>query len=629
MLQAIRDKVTGWIAYGIIFLISVPFALWGVNSYLGGGEVQPAATVNGEDISLRDLDQAYANYRQRLSQLFGGTIPESYASESMMREQVLGQLIEEIALRQYTQEQHYRIGDDELNRIIRNMNVFQRDEQFDTEIYQSQLRSLGYSPLGFEEELRRNNAMEQLQSGILATAFETPLLEKQFTSLNNQTRKIRSLTYSVDTASIQPGADEIEQLYLSQTDRYRTPEEVRIDFIELSLDSIKQNIEVDEGDVYARYQESKASYTSPEIRDTSHILITVRGDEEYDPALARITTIRERIVAGENFDDLARELSEDPGSASDGGSLGEVERGVMVQPFEAALYSMEVGQLSQPVKTSFGWHLIKLNSISGGETQSFETVKSTLEEGIRAELAEGQIYDLVENVANLVYEQSDSLQPAAEQFDLTIQTSDWFDRGSGSGIALEQKVRQIAFSADVLQQGLNSEAIELDNDRVVFIRLNQLKPAAVRPLDQVQELIKSEIITTKAREQSLKSGMAALAELKTGKTLDDLALEWSASISDHGFVERDQTGIDNAILGRSFSMSKPEQGPVFEGLSVASGNYAIIELSAVLSNDGNADRKALDGLVKTRGGAEYQAALKLLTNRAEVVRIPLQDLQDL
>jgi peptidyl-prolyl cis-trans isomerase D len=289
MLQAIRDKVTGWIAYGIIFLISVPFALWGVNSYLGGGEAQPAATVNDEDISLRDLDQAYANYRQRLSQLFGGTIPESYASESMMREQVLGQLIEEIALRHYTQEQHYRIGDDELNRIIRNMNVFQRDEQFDTEIYQSQLRSLGYSPLGFEEELRRNNAMEQLQSGILATAFETPLLEKQFTSLNNQTRKIRSLTYSVDTASIQPGADEIEQLYLSQTDRYRTPEEVRIDFIELSLDSIKQNIEVDEGDVYARYQESKASYTSPEIRDTSHILITVRGDEEYDPALARIT----------------------------------------------------------------------------------------------------------------------------------------------------------------------------------------------------------------------------------------------------------------------------------------------------------------------------------------------------
>ena len=626
MLQAIREKVTGWIAYGIIFLISVPFALWGVNSYLGGGEVQPAATVNGEEVSLRDLDQAYANYRQRLSQLFGGSIPESFASESMLREQVLGQLIEEIALRQYTQEQYYRIGDEELNRIIRNMDVFQRDGQFDTEIYQSQLRSLGYSPLGFEEELRRTNAMQQLQSGIIATAFEVPLLEKQFTSLSNQTRKIRSLTYRVDTAAIQPGADEIERLYLSQTDRYRSPEEVRIDFIELSLDSIKQSIKIEESDVYARYQESRASYTSTEIRDASHILITVTDDEDANPAQDRIITIRERIVAGESFADLAREFSEDPGSASDGGSLGEVERGMMVQPFEAALFSMEVGQLSQPVKTSFGWHLIKLNSVSGGETQSFDTVKSALEDEMRTELAEVQIYDLVENVANLVYEQSDSLQPAAEQLGLTIQTSDWFDRVSGNGIALESKVRQMAFSAEVLQQGLNSEAIELDNNRVVFIRLNQLKPAAVRPLDQVQELIRSEIITAQAREQSLTAGMAALADLKAGKTLDDLAPEWSASISDYGFVERNQSGIDNAILRRSFSMSKPEQGPVFEGLSVANGDYTIIELSAVLSNDGNADRKALDELVKAQGSAEYQSALKLLTNRADVVRAPLEEL---
>jgi peptidyl-prolyl cis-trans isomerase D len=626
MLQAIRDKMTGWIAYGIIFLISVPFALWGVNSYLGGGEAQPAATVNGEEISSRDLDRAYGNYRQRLAQLFGGSIPESFANESVLREQVLGQLIEEVALRQYIQNQHYRIGDEELNRIIRAMNVFQSDGQFDTEIYQAQLRSLGYSPFGFEEELRRNGAIEQLQGGILATAFATPVLEHQFTSLKNQSRKIRSLTYRVDQTAIQPGADEIEQHYLSQTDRYRTPEAVRIDFIELSLDGIKQGIEVSEDDVYARYLENKATYTSDEIRDTSHILITVAADDDADPARVRITEIRERIVNGESFADVARELSEDPGSANDGGSLGEVERGVMVPTFEAALFSMEVDQLSQPVKTPFGWHLIKLHSIIGGETQSFETVKSRLEDEIRTELAENQIYDLVENVANLAYEQSDSLLAAAEQLDLTVQTSDWFDRVSGDGIALEPKVRQVAFSAEVLQQELNSEAIELDNERVVFIRLNQLRPAAVKPLDQVRELIKSELVTIRAREQSLKSGMAALADLKVGKTFDDLALEWSASISDFGFVERNQSGIDAALLKRSFSMSKPEQGPVFEGLSVAGGNYTIIELSAVLSNDGNTDRKALDELTQARAGAEYQAALKMLADRADVVRTPLQDL---
>ena len=626
MLQAIRDKVTGWIAYGIIFLISVPFALWGVNSYLGGGEAQPAASVNGEEISLRDLDQAYANYRQRLSQLFGGSIPESFGSESMLREQVLGQLIEETALRQYTENQHYRIGDMELNRIIRGMDVFQSDGQFDSEIYQAQLRSLGYSPLGFEEELRRNGSVEQLQGGIIATAFATPVLEKQFTSLKNQTRKIRSLSYRVDRSTIQPDADAIEQHYLANTNQYRTPEAVKIDFIELSMEGIKQGIEVSEEDVYARYQENKAAYTSDEIRDASHILITVTGDGEADSALARITAIRERIVNGESFTDLARELSEDPGSTNDGGSLGEVERGVMVPTFEAALFSMDVDQLSQPVKTPFGWHLIKLHSINGGETQSFETVKSLLEDEIRTELAEGQIYNLVENVANLAYEQSDSLSAAAEQLDLEVQTSDWFDRLSGSGIAVELKVRQMAFSAEVLQQGLNSEAIELGSERVVFIRLNQLRPAAVKPLDQVQDSIKSELVTISAREQSLKSGLAALEDLKTGKTLDDLAVEWSTSISDHGFVERNQSDIDGAILRRSFSMSKPEQGAVFEGLSVTDGSYAIIELSAILSNDGNADRKALDQLIQTRAGAEYQAAMKLLANRADVVRAPLQDL---
>jgi peptidyl-prolyl cis-trans isomerase D len=626
MLQAIRDKVTGWIAYGIIFLISVPFALWGVNSYLGGGEAPPAATVNGEEITQSDLDRAYANYRQRLAQLFGGSIPETFGSESMLREQVLGQLIEEIALLQYTRKQQYRIGDEELNRVIRDMDVFQRDGQFDTDIYQAQLRSLGYSAIGFEEELRRSGAMEQLQSGILATAFATPILEKQFTDLKNQSRKIRSLTYRVDQAAIQPGADEIEQHYLSQTDRYRTAEAVRIDFIELSLDGIKQGIEVSEDEVYARYQENKDTYTSEEIRGTSHILIMVSGDEDATPALARITEIRERIVNGESFVDLASELSEDPGSANEGGSLGEVERGVMVPTFEAALFSMEVDQLSQPVKTPFGWHLIKLHSISGGETQSFETVKSALQDEIRTELAEGQIYDLVENVANIAYEQSDSLLAAAEQLDLTVQTSDWFDRLSGQGIAVEPGVRQMAFSAEVLQQGLNSEAIELDNERVVFIRLNQLRPAAVKPLDQVQELIKSELVTIRAREQSLKSGMEALEELNAGKTLDDLAVEWSASISDHGFVERNQSAIDGAILRRTFTMPKPEQGLVFEGLSVAGSNYAIIELSAVLSNDGDVDRKALDELKQARAGAEYQAALKLLADRAEVVRMPLQDL---
>ncbi|MDH3857443.1 MAG: peptidyl-prolyl cis-trans isomerase, partial [Gammaproteobacteria bacterium] len=316
-------------------------------------------------------------------------------------------------------------------------------------------------------------------------------------------------------------------------------------------------------------------------------------------------------------------------SADSGGDLGEIERGVMVQPFEAALFSMQVDQLSEPVKTAFGWHLIKLRSISGGETQSFESLKASLEDEIKTELAEIQIYDLVENLANLVYEQSDSLLPAAEQLDLSVQTSDWFDRSAGEGIAVEPKIRQVAFSPEVLTQGLNSEAIELGNDRVVFLRLHQREPSIPQPLEQVRETIKTELVKIKARELSLKAGTDALAELEGGKSLDDLAREWSSTISDLGFIQRNQSGVDAAVLNRAFSMRKPDQGKVYDGLSKSSGDYVMLELSAVVSSDTVADDEALDGLVEGLGNLEYQAVLKILTSRADITRTPPEDLEDL
>jgi len=626
MLQAIRDKVTGWIAYGIIFLISIPFALWGVNSYLGGGEVQPAATVNGEEITARDLDQAYANYRQRLVQLFGGAIPESFGNESMLRGQVRDQLIEEFALRQYIQEQRYRIGDSELNRTIREMDVFQRDGQFDTAIYEAQLRSLGYSPLGFEQELRTTGAMRQFESGVRATAFVLPDTGKRFSSLSNQTRKIRTVSFSADAAEIEIDADEIEQLYLAEADRYRTPEQVKIDYIEINLDDIKQGIEVKLDEARARYQDNLQAYSSPEFREASHILVKVNSDEGSAPALARITDIRQRIVNGESFADLAVEYSEDAGSASDGGNLGEIERGVMVQTFEAELFALEVDQMSEPVKTGFGWHIIKLHSVSGGEVKSFESVQAELEDEIKTELAEGQIYDLIENLANLAYEQSDSLLPAAEQLDLKLNTSDWFNRASGTGIATESQVRQAAFSDDILRQGLNSEAIELGSDRVVFVRLNELKPPQQQPLAAVQEAIREELIKSKLSAQNRSIGAAGLAAVTAGKSLDDLAREWSVAVEDHGFVERQESDIDAVIRSRAFKMAKPDKAAVYDGLLLSGGRYVIVELSAIMSDDADVDQKALDGLAEAQSNAEYQSAVKMISGRADVVRTPLEEL---
>jgi peptidyl-prolyl cis-trans isomerase D len=626
MLQAIREKVTGWIAYGIIFLISIPFALWGVNSYLGGGEVAPAATVNGQEITAAELDQAYGRYRQRLSRLFGGSIPESFGTESMLREQVRNQLIEETALRQYIEEQRYRISDADLNRMIRAMEVFQRDGRFESQIYEAQLRSLGYSPLGFEQEMRTNGAVQQFQAGLQETAFTVPVMQKRFSSLRNQTRKLRTLRYRVDASNIEISNDEIERHYLAQSDRYMTPEQVKIDYIELGIDTVKQGIDVPEADVVARYEANRAAYTSPETRTASHILITAKNDAESEQALSRIADIRERIEGGESFAEMAREFSEDPVSAAEGGNLGEIEKGVMVPSFESELYSMEVGELSEPVKTNFGWHLIKLHSIEGGETQSFESLRADLEDEIKTELAESQVYDLVESLANLAYEQPDSLSPAAEQLGLELETSDWFDRFSGQGIAADPKVRQQAFSDEVLRQGLNSEGIELNDNRIVFIRLNQHREAQQQALEEVREAVLEDLRRSRMRELATTAGNEGLAALENGESLDDLAQRWDAEIDDHGFVARDQADVDAAVRGRAFRMPRPDQGVVFDGLSVASGEYVIIELSAILSNDANLDQEALEGLTTAAAEAEYRATVNLLSSRAEVTRTPLEDL---
>lgn len=630
MLQAIRDKVTGWILYAVILLISIPFALWGVNSYLGGGEALPAATVNGEEITSRDLDTAYASYRRRLESLFGGTIPAGLGDESVLKEQVLTELIEKYALRQYADQQRYRIGDEALNKMIRSMDVFQSDGQFEGSIYQAQLSSQGYSPAGFEQELRRTLSIEQLQTAINATAFTLPAEKDQFVSLSNQTRKIRVLTRKINSQTYAVSSQDVEDYYQANASQYMTAEQIKINFLEVSLERVKSLVEVSEEQLLERYQETVESYTRVESRVASHILFTMEdgiSEQESGQVRDRLLELRVQITAGDDFATLAREYSQDPGSATDGGNLGEIEKGMMVQPFETALYALQVGEVSEPIKTAFGWHLIKLEQVSGGGTSPFDEVRADVEDQIRSDFAESQIYDMVENLANLTYEQSDSLLPAAEQLGLELQTSEWFDRYSGTGIALESKVRNIAFSDDVLNQAINSEAIELSDNRIVFIRLNERQAAAQKTLDEVSNAIIEVLKQQKGREENKRVGNQALDALKGSKDLDEIATAWSAEIVDNGFIARDNAEVDTSLIRWVFRMKKPINGLVFDGLTHANGDYSLIELSAVLSNDSNIDSQRLEAMNSASAAADYAMILKVLSSRAEVVRTPLSQLK--
>lgn len=632
MLQAIRDKTSGWIAYLIIGLISIPFALWGINSYLGGGEEQPVAIVDGDEITPRQLDYAYTRYRERLSSVFGGRIPEVFNDENTLKEQALSQIIEERVLLNYIKDNGYRVGDIKLLSNIRSMQVFQQDGKFSNELYQNQLASQGYSPASFEQELRRSQEMEQLNLAIKSTAFTVPVEVALFNDLKNQQRKLRTLTFKNQTDSIEVSEQQITDYYNEQSAQFMEPAKVKLDYIELNLNTIKQGIEISEDNLLERYDQLRDQLTTEELRTASHILLTVGEDDNEDTVKLKIDDLKKRITQGEDFSTLAREFSQDPGSAQEGGDLGEVERGAMVKPFETALFSLHVNQVSEPVKTQFGWHIIKLNGLSGGDTKSFEQARAEIEEELKADMAESQIYDLAENLASIGYEESDSLLPASEQLDLKIQTTDWFTSGKGEGLAEQEKIRSIAFSDDVLNQNRNSETIELSDSSIVIVHLNQHKPSEKKSLDSVKDSIIETLKRKGGRELAQTEGKKVLTDLQAGKeTLD--AMAGSFPIADLGFVKRSNEAVARDVLSAAFSLAKPsEDKAVYEAVAEANGDYTIIELSnvRVTNDDTKADADKNDP-VKTLTGSsanyEYQALIKSLTQQTDVLRFAVKDLQ--
>ena len=341
--------------------------------------------------------------------------------------------------------------------------------------------------------------------------------------------------------------------------------------------------------------------------------------------------MQKRIDQGENIADLAKEYSDDPGSAEAGGDLGEVERGMMVKPFETALFALEVNEVSEPVKTQFGWHLIKLHDIAGGETPSFALARADIEEELRLELAESQIYDLAENLANLGYEQPDSLLPAAEQLGLEIKTTDWFSRNKGTGLAEDDKIRQVAFSDDVLNQNRNSETLELEGNRIVILHLNSSKPAERKPLDVVKEEIANTLKSKKGRTEAAEKGKTLLQALQQqDKTLDQVATETGITLVDLGYVQRSSTAVDRDVLNLVFTMNKPDGQSVFEGLSETDGDYTLVELMDVKvepapeNTEGMNQFKAFNDAL---ANYEYQALLKSLTAQADISRTPVSELQ--
>lgn len=619
MLNFIRNHAQGWIAWFIVGLISIPFALWGINSYLSGASAVVVAEVNGSPITQTELQTSLQQYRDRMRSMMGDQFDPAMFDSASVKKDVLDGLIDQRLLRDANQTLKQRISDAAVSQFIRSTPAFQRDGKFDSDYYAMVLARVGYTPTQYEAQLRADLLSQELTTNIQNSSIASVKLLNEALRLERQQRELAygvvPVKQFVDKVSVDDA--EVKQSYDDNVAVYTAPEQVKLNYIELSVDQLAKGVQVNDDELKKFYADNQNQFVGPEQRRASHILI--EGDN--DAALEKIKAIQTRLKNGEDFAALAKETSEDTGSAEKGGDLGFFGKDVMDPAFEEAAFALKnVGDVSEPVKTEFGYHLIKLTGIQKPEGKTFDQARAEVEKMYRRQQAESIFYDKAEQLANLSFENPDSLDVAAEALGLDIKTTESFTRsGTETGITSNKKVIDAAFSEDVLKNDLNSAVIELSDNDLVVIHKNKYIPENVLPYEAVSPAIKQQLVFDKARKLARDEGESVLEKVKSGDNPESLLTNWQAA----QFYGRDAEKVSAQILQRAFTMPKPLSSPEYQGFSADNGNYVVIKLTAV--KNGNIDdvteeqkqalQKQLTGIY---AAAEVEAFIAQLRNDADI-----------
>ncbi len=636
MLQEIRERAQGWIAWGAVLLISIPFAFWGIQSYIGGGSEPIVATVNGAEITARSLDRRVEETRARLRERLGAAYRPELFEEKALRAQVLEGMIQEQLLLQASHDMGLRASNRELQAAILSNPAFQRDGRFDKATYDRMLELQGTNGPQYEESLRQRIVGTQIQRAVTASEVATDFEMAEAIRLDRQQRRLAYIRLSkanfMDTAPVPE--EDIQAWYQAHADSYLSPERVKLSYLVLDAATLDAGQPVDEEALRRLYDEEIERFREPEQRRARHILVTLAAgaDAAADAeAKARILAIRERLDAGEDFATLARELSQDPGSAPQGGDLGMFGKGVMDPAFEQATFALEPGTISEPVRSPFGYHLIQVTEIQPETLKPFEMVREQLVTEAARGGAEAIFYDMTERLANLVYENPDSLEPAAQALGLKLQSSDWIGREGGSELLANPKLVAAAFSPEVLSGGVNSDLIEPEAEalQAVVLRVTEHEEAAPKPLDAVRDEIISAIRAQKASAAAQAAAKAMTERLKAGDTLASVAGDYP--VSETGLIQRDAESVPKEIIDLAFALPRPAAGAAsYDQSPAANGDALVVAVTEVV--DGNmanlddaARTQASRELIQVLGTGYYDRLIKDMETRARVERKPIQE----
>ncbi len=631
MLQQIHDRAKGWFAWLIIILISVPFALWGIQSYLGGGSEPVVALVNGHEITERNLDQRVQSARVQLRERLGATYDSAQFDDKRLRREVLDEMIRETLLTDVAARMGLRVSDQDLRGRIMAEPAFQRDGRFDPAAYEQILKYQGLSPSMFEAQQRQEIVGSQLVRAVVGSELVTHTEREQYQRLVSQQRELAWLRVPVSRFLTDEPIDDqaINAYYEANAARFEVTEQVKLDYLVLDVAALAARISVAEEDIRRVYDANQARFGQPERRRVRHILLTVPLDADAAAAaavLAEITGVRKRIADGEAFDVVAKAVSKDPGSASQGGSLGEIEKGIMDPAFEQLAFALPVGEVSEPVRSRFGYHLIEVEFITPAAVKAFAEVQEQLRGEVAKQKAEALFYDLGERLPNLVYEASDSLAPAAKELGLEVAHSDWIGRQGGEGVLGQPKVTAAAFSDEVLNQHRNSDLIEPEKDilQAVVLRVVDHREASARPLAEVRDEIVADLRNARAKKAAAEAAASRAQKLRGGA--DWAAVAGDSKVEERALVGRTDPKVPASVRTVAFTLPVPPAGGASVGTAtLEDGDAAILRVTKVedgkvepAPKPGTPDQAAM--LVQLMGRQAYDAVLKDMQQRAKIER---------
>jgi peptidyl-prolyl cis-trans isomerase D len=612
MLQSIRDGLQSqkWLMYIVLGLLALIFAAWGaygIVNFNGGGSTF-AAEAGGQKVSIESARSAWLNQQTQYQQRLGGEIPP--AQKAFLQDRILESLIREALLTERSRDLGYRVSETDVVRAIREEPAFQIEGKYSPEVAKERLAQAGISLPAFEAELRGSLQRFQLQNGITISDFQTPTEIQRARALQNEQREIRYALVSPDkySSDIQVDDAAVQAYYKAHIGQYMTPESAKLQYAELRLDQLAAQVKVSDDELKAAYEKNKDRYNEPEKRHGRHILIPIGKDDAAAKKLA--DDVLAQAKAGKDFAALAKQYSQDPGSADKGGDLGWADRNQFVGPFADALFGMNVGEIRGPVKTQFGYHIIRLDEVQVGKTKSLDTVRPELEAELKRNAAADKFGEIQEQIQQRLEQAGGDLGALAKEFNLAPGEVSPFLRGAGGPpLGTAQPIQDIVFGDSPLQPGHIGGPVLVGEDRLVLVKVTDHKPPAPRPVADVRDSIVAAIKKDRGSEAALKAAQDGQAKLLAGTSFDDVAKQLGVSSEPARFIGRTDSTTPAELREFVFKAPKPTDKPVYKALALQTGGAALVAMTQLRTEAPVVDKnKQADEIKQQNMTAKQDAA---------------------